>query len=104
MMNAIGQKEETTWFIEINGRLFRWCMTASDDGIEVHVQFYEEGGTLLVINGLTFDPVPDDWRWGGRFDEILYNNLNDRTIHKLVELALERGWRHDLEQQIFRLC
>ncbi len=95
---------DSIWVVEIDGTCFRWSIWADDHGIEIHVQFQELGGTLLVVKGLIYDPLPADWRQGERFSgDVRFTSLPDQKVIELIRLALKRGWRHDMDDQIFRL-
>ncbi|XOV87852.1 MAG: hypothetical protein ACFHX7_23335 [Pseudomonadota bacterium] len=95
---------DAIWILEVDGTRYRWSIWADDSGIEIHVQFLDLGGTLLVIKGLTYDPVPADWRLDNRYaSDARFTSLPDQKVIELITLALARGWRHDMDQQIFRL-
>jgi hypothetical protein len=106
-MNALSQiknsQRETSWVIDVDGELFRWCILADDNGIKMHVQFHDKRGTLLVIDRLVYDPSPADWCRGKNEDRALFTSFPDNKVVQLVRSARQRGWRHDMDQQIFRM-
>jgi len=98
------EKKDDAWLITVDERLFRWSISADDDGIQIHVQFHPESGTVLVVDGLFFDPLPNDWRRGEQVsDQVRFTALPDVKVAQLIRAALKRGWRHDLDQKTFTL-
>lgn len=98
---AVGDVDNV-WTLEVDGRKFRWCITAGDNGVQVHVQDFREGGTLLVVKGLTYSRSRGLSHWHRiRSEQARFSHLPDAKVASLIRQAVGRGWRPDMDQPIF---
>lgn len=93
---------ENPWLIRVDGVTYRWTIWADDDGLELRVLDNQRGGSLLVVQGLSYEAERADWTAGGDTSP-RFTTLPENKVAGWIREARQRGWRFDAQDETFRL-
>lgn len=93
---------ENPWLIRVDGITYRWTIWADDDGLELRVLDNQRGGSLLVVQGLSYEADRADWTSAGDTSP-RFTTLPENKVASWIREARQRGWRFDARDETFRL-